>query len=161
MGQYPSGRSRTVSTSQASRVSPARRLEEAVRGLIRQRRADPTSARDVLGRLTRADDEHGARSTDDELVGQTAFLFMAGHATTASALTWALLLLCAHPEVSRDLADELDGVLGGAAPDAEKLTALPLLDRVVRESLRLLPPVMWWGKVSTRALRPSGSPRWK
>jgi cytochrome P450 len=127
------------------------RLEEAVRGLIRQRRADPSSARDVLGRLTQADDEQGARFTDDELVGQTAFLFMAGHATTASALTWTLLLLCAHPEVSRDLADELGGVLGGAVPDAEKLTALPLLDRVVRESLRLLPPVMWWGKVSTRA----------
>jgi cytochrome P450 len=125
------------------------RLEKEVRGLIGQRRADPGGTRDVLGRLTRADDEHGTRFTDDELVGQTAFLFMAGHATTASALTWTLLLLCAHPTVLRDLVDELTGVLGGAAPDAEKLSALPLLDRVIRESLRLLPPVMWWGKVST------------
>lgn len=123
-------------------------LEKAVRGLIGQLRADP-GGRDVLGRLTRADDEDGTRFTDDELVGQTAFLFMAGHATTASALTWTLLLLCAYPAVMRDLVDELTGVLGGATPDAEKLSAFPLLDRVIRESLRLLPPVMWWGKVST------------
>jgi cytochrome P450 len=122
-----------------------------VRGLIRQRRANTGSPRDVLGRLTQAHDEHGGRLTDGELVGQTAFLFMAGHATTASALTWTLLLLSAHPAVLRDIVDELDGVLGGAAPDAEKLAALPLLDRVTRESLRLLPPVMWWGKVSTGA----------
>lgn len=126
----------------------SRRLEAAVRDLIGQRRGQPGGAADMLGRLTLAEDEQGARLSDDELVGQAAFLFMAGHATTASALTWTLLLLCAHPAVTRDLVDELDGVLGGLAPDAEKLTALPLLDRVVRESLRLLPPVMWWGKVA-------------
>lgn len=126
----------------------SRRLEAAVRELIRARQAGPRGAPDVLGRLTQAVDGQGARFTDDELVGQAAFLFMAGHATTASALAWTLLLLCAHPAVTRDLVDELDGVLGGLAPDAEKLTALPLLDRVVRESLRLLPPVMWWGKTA-------------
>ena len=84
-------------------------LEEAVRGLIRQRRADPGGTRDVLGRLSYADDGHGTSLTDGELVGQTAFLFMAGHATTASALTWTLLLLCTYPTMLRDLVDELAG----------------------------------------------------
>jgi cytochrome P450 len=87
--------------------------------------------------------------TDEELVGQTAFLFMAGHATTASALTWTLFLLCATPTVLVDVLDELHDVLGAGAPDPGRLAELTLLDRVVKESMRLLPPVMWWGRVST------------
>jgi cytochrome P450 len=124
------------------------RLERVVRDLIRRRLAEPAGGRDVLARLARAG-EDGTRLSDQELVGQTAFLFMAGHATTASALTWTMLLLCTHPGVLRDVADELDGALGGSVPDVSRLAALPLLERVVKESLRLLPPVTWWGKVST------------
>lgn len=118
------------------------RLEGTVREIIARRRERP-EATDVLSRLA------GTELTDDELIGQAAFLFMAGHATTASALTWTLLLLAAHPEVARDLRDELAGTLRGAPPRAADLERLPLLDRVVRESLRLLPPVMWWGKVAS------------
>ncbi|GGK76646.1 cytochrome P450 [Mangrovihabitans endophyticus] len=124
------------------------RLERTVRDLIRRRRAGPSGGRDALARLIHAE-ERGVRLSDEELVGQTAFLFMAGHATTAAALAWTVLLLCAHPGVLHDLADEVDGALRGAPPDAAGLAALPLLTRVVKESLRLLPPVAWWGKVST------------
>ena len=125
------------------------RLERAVRTLIERRRAESTGT-DVLSRLIRAHDEHGNGLSDDELIGQTTFLFMAGHATTASALTWTLFLLAVHPGIHRDLVDELTGVLGGAAPQIDRLPALPLLDRVIKESLRLLPPVMWWSKVAAR-----------
>lgn len=106
------------------------RLERVVRDIIRRRREGPAGGRDVLARLAHADDD-GVRLSDEELVGQTAFLFMAGHATTAAALTWTLLLLATHP-----------AVLGDEPDDA-------LLNRVIKESLRLLPPVTWWGKVST------------
>jgi cytochrome P450 len=109
----------------------SRRLEATIRELIDHRRAGAKGS-DVLTRLTRANDEDGRPLADEELVGETAFLFMAGHATTASALTWTLLLLCTHPDVLRQVRDEPD-----------------LLDRIVKESLRLLPPVMWWGKVAT------------
>lgn len=124
------------------------RLEEAIRDIIARRRAGGTDHNDVLSRLTKANDD-GTVLTDDELVGQTAFLFMAGHATTASALTWTLLLLCAAPSVLQDLLDELDGALHGTAPDLAQLAGLELLDRVIKESMRLLPPVMWWSRVST------------
>jgi cytochrome P450 len=125
------------------------RLERAVRALIDRRRAESTGT-DVLSRLIRANDEQGRGLTDDELVGQTTFLFMAGHATTASALTWTLFLLSVHPRILRDVVDELTGTLHGDAPQAAQLPGLPLLDRVVKESLRLLPPVMWWSKVAAR-----------
>jgi cytochrome P450 len=122
-------------------------LDRAVRAMIEARRGGTGDGRDVLSRLTAANDDDGTRLTDDELIGQTAFLFMAGHATTASALTWTLFLLGTHPGVQRDVVDELTGALHGATPDVSQLAALPLLDRVIRESLRLLPPVMWWSKV--------------
>lgn len=125
----------------------SRVLERQVRDLIEQRRASGGGT-DVLSRMT-GGVEDGAAFTDDELIGQTAFLFMAGHATTASALAWTVLLLCCHPEVMTGVADELAGVLHGEPPTAGRLAELPLLDRVVKESLRLLPPVMWWGKMST------------
>jgi cytochrome P450 len=124
------------------------RLEGAVREIIARRREAAAGGSDVLSRLIQASDEDGAGLTDDELVGQTTFLFMAGHATTASALSWTLFLLGTNPAVLDDLLDELAGALHGAAPGVSGLAALPLLERVVRESLRLLPPVMWWSKVS-------------
>ena len=124
------------------------RLENAIQELIARRRAGRAGGGDVLSRLIEVCDDDGTGLSDDELVGQTAFLFMAGHATTASALTWTLLLLCAHPEVLCDVLDELDGTLHGDPPQTSLLGGLPLLDRVIKESLRLLPPVMWWSKVA-------------
>ena len=72
----------------------------------------------------------------DEL---TTFL-LAGHETTASALTWTLVSLAASPEIRRDVQDELDSVLGGRGAEYDDLDRLPLLSAVVQESLRLHPP---------------------
>jgi cytochrome P450 len=99
--------------------------------------------------LIQAHDEDGTRLTDNDLIGQTTALFIAGHETTASALTWTLFLLDQHPQVLRDLLDELDGTLHGAPPTLEQLNALPLLDRVINESLRLLPPGLRFLRVNT------------
>src|SRR4051794_3445949 len=104
------------------------RLERAVRDLIDRRRTQSTGT-DVLSRLVRANDEDGRGLTDDELMGQTTFLFTAGHATTASALTWTLFLLCTHPGILRDLVDELTGALHGDPPEVSLLPRLVLLDR--------------------------------
>ncbi|MCA9710729.1 MAG: cytochrome P450 [Myxococcales bacterium] len=114
------------------------RIEARMLELIEQARA--RDGHDVLSTLVRAHDEDGTRLTDAELVGHMGLLVTAGHETTANALLWTLLLLAQHPRVYADLRDELRDALHGEAPTVEQLPRLPLLDAVVKESLRLLPP---------------------
>lgn len=124
------------------------RLEHEIAALIERKRSGGSSA-DLLSALLEARDDDGSGLTDDELLGQTAFLFMAGHATTASALAWTLLLLSLHPATLDDVLNELEQTCAGEAPDTTQIGELRLLDAVVRESMRLLPPVTWWTRVAT------------
>jgi cytochrome P450 len=123
-------------------------LEERVRAMIDARRACPDGD-DVLAMLLQARDEDGARLSESELIGQTSLVFVAGHETSSNALTWTLFLLAQHPQVAADLCDELAGELRGAPPTVEQLGRLPLLERVVKESLRLLPPAPFLVRVAT------------
>ncbi len=61
-----------------------------------------------------------------------------------------LLLLCQHPRIARDLLDELQGRLAGAAPSLDRISDLPLLDAVINESLRILPPVPQQFRIAAR-----------
>lgn len=129
----------------------AERIDREIRGMIRRRRGmgDAAAGLDALSMLLHAHDEDGTRLTEDELIGHTTALFVAGHETTASALTWTLFLLAQHPRTLNDLLDELHGKLRGNAPCVEQLNDLPLLDAVMKESLRLLPPGLWFLRVNT------------
>lgn len=127
----------------------AERIEAHVRALIAQRRALGDASQDVLATLIAARDEDGQALSDDELIGQTYTLFAAGHETSSNSLAWTLFLLDQHPAVLADLHDELAGALGGDAPSLEQLGRLPLLDRVVKESLRLMPPASLLVRQST------------
>ena len=80
--------------------------------------------------------EMGRQQIRDELVT----LFLAGHETTSHALTWTWYLLSMNPEVEASLHAEIDSVLGGRAPNLDDLDALPTVDRVVNEAMRLYPP---------------------
>lgn len=104
-----------------------------------KRRGSP--GRDALSLMLRARDEDGSSLSDDELIGGAASLFVAGHDTQARALTWTLFLLEQHPEVLGAFLEEIHGALRGAAPTPEKVPEMPLLDRVIKESMRLLGPV--------------------
>jgi len=113
-------------------------LHVVVDELIERRRGSVRPGDDdvlalLLGSTTDADDPEHLR---DEL---TTFL-LAGHETTASALTWTLVSLAGSAQVRRDVQDELDGVLGGRPAELPDLDRLPLLAAVVSESLRLHPP---------------------
>jgi cytochrome P450 len=120
-------------------LTQARDLEEDIVRMIDYRRSSPEQGNDVLSLLLRAHDDEGVGLSNDELIGQAAVLFAAAHLTTANTLTWTLFLLAQHPPVAQALYDELTGALAGGAPTLEQLDRLPLLDRVVKESMRALP----------------------
>src|SRR5262249_42201632 len=71
------------------------------------------------------------------------------HLTTASTLTWTLFLLAQHPQVAAEVVDELAGVLRGQAPTLEQLEQLPLLEGVIKESMRMLPASAYSHRVNT------------
>ncbi|MBV9688760.1 MAG: cytochrome P450 [Ktedonobacteraceae bacterium] len=117
------------------------RFDGQMRAILARKRATGANGRDMLSMLIRAhDEESGATLSEDELLGHIGVFFAAGHETSANALTWTLFLLAQHPQVAADLLDELQSVLYGEAPTVEQLQHLPLLDRVVKESMRVLPP---------------------
>ncbi|MEM7112114.1 MAG: cytochrome P450 [Chloroflexota bacterium] len=114
-------------------------MEQEFLKIIRERRAMKERPRDVLSILIDTHDEDGANLTDEELVGQTGLLFVAGHETTAFTLIWTLFLLMQHPRVYANLLDELEGKVQGRYPTIAELNDLPLLDAVLKESMRLIP----------------------
>ncbi len=116
-----------------------RAIDDLTAAILRDRRRRG-DGRDMLSMLIAARDEDGSALDEDELVGHTGVIFAAGHETSTNALAWTLLLLSQHPDVMRDLDDEL-ATLHGAAPSVEDLSRMSLLDCVVKESMRLLPPV--------------------
>jgi cytochrome P450 len=119
----------------------AERVEREILALVEKRRRDSPGRSDVLSILIQARDDENRGMTDTELVGQATILFGASFETTASTLTWTLFLLAQHPMIMAQLTDELDRVLAGDAPTREQLSELPLLERVIKESMRILPPV--------------------
>ncbi len=121
----------------------AQRVEDQILQLIQQKRATANPGNDVLSLLVQASDEGRDGMSHPELLGQVSLLLAASYETTAASLNWVLFLLAQHPGVAVDLIDELQGVLRGGTPDPEYLHKLPLLDRVVKESMRLLPTVAY------------------
>jgi len=119
--------------------------------LIQARRLEGTEGRDdLLSRLIdgqREDSSAGgpeassARGPERELRDQVVTMLMAGHETTAKALTWTLVLLHDHPAVAGRLHAELDAVLADRPARAADLAQLPFCRQVVQESMRLYPPV--------------------
>jgi cytochrome P450 len=111
--------------------------------LIKMRSSHPESdRRDLLSRLIAARDEQtGGGMTAREVRDQVITIFMAGHETTAMAMTWTWYLLSQHPAEEAKLHAELQTVLGGRTPNAEDLSKLTYTRMVVEESMRLYPPV--------------------
>jgi len=86
----------------------------------------------------------------DELVDQVGMLFLAGHETSASALTWSAHLLANAPDVQQRMHGEARTVLGDRAPQQRDMKELELTRNVFRESLRLFPPVGFMARESTK-----------
>jgi cytochrome P450 len=116
-------------------------VDRTIQAIIAEKRAAGAQENDLLSALIRSRDEDGTTLTEKELIGHAEVIFGAGHETSSTALTWTLLLLSQHPAVMADLYEELTGALGGAPPTIEQLAELPFLEAVIKESMRVIPPV--------------------
>lgn len=117
-------------------------FDRAIDRLLASReRQGAEQPKDLLARLIAArDEETGGGMTAQEVRNQVVTIFMAGHETTAVALTWTWYLLSQHPAVEAKLQAEFQSVLGGRAPQHEDLVRLPYARMVIEEAMRLYPP---------------------
>ena len=92
----------------------------------------------------------GTGMTDLQLRDEVMTIFLAGHETTANALTWTFYLLSQNPEAESRLFDEVDRVLGGRPPAVEDLAELRFTEQVFAESMRLFPPAWARGRKAIR-----------
>lgn len=127
------------------------RAEAVIREEIGKKREAGTPGDDVLSMMIRAHDEGDMQLSTGHLVGNAFALFLAGHDVPANALGFVFLLLAQHPEVAADLQDELDARLGGRPPTMDQIWKdLPVLDQVIRESMRVLcPAILLWRRVTS------------
>jgi cytochrome P450 len=121
-------------------------LDDVVYRLIAEGRRRGTDGGDVLSILLLArDDEDGRGLTDQEVRDEVMTLLLAGHETTANALTWTWYELARHADVMGSLTAELDK-LGGRPVTADDLGSLPLNLAVIEEAMRLHPPAYMTGR---------------
>lgn len=116
-------------------------IDEVIYRMIAERRASGDQG-DLMSMLLAArDEDDGTGMTDLQLRDEAVTLFLAGHETTANALTWTWMLLAQHPEIEAKFHEELDRVLGGRPPTPDDYAQLTYTRQVLAESMRLYPPV--------------------
>jgi cytochrome P450 len=126
------------------------RLDAVIYRIIEEHRREGRDRGDLLSTLLHAVDEEGDRTgmTDEQLRDEVMTIFLAGHETTANALSWTWYLLSQHPEVEAKLHAELAEVLAGRPPTAEDFPRLRYTEMVVAESMRLYPPAWAVGRLA-------------
>jgi enediyne biosynthesis protein E7 len=141
----------SLPTPQRRRLHAARSaLYTVVEQIIRERRRRHETHGDLLEMLLEArDEETGEGMADQQVRDEVLTLLLAGHETTANALSWTFYLLAQHPHIEARLQEEYQRVLNGRPATIEDLPQLPFTRMVVEEAMRLYPPA--WG-LGRRAL---------
>ena len=129
------------------------RLDALIYAMIDARRATGRDHGDLLSTLLAVrDDERGQSPvtpvtlSDREIRDEALTILLAGHETTANALTWTWYLLSQSPDIESHVHEEIDGAIGDRAPTAADIGRLPFVERVVTESMRLYPPAWIIGR---------------
>ncbi len=119
------------------------RMDQVIYRIIRERRGAAADGRDLLSLLLQARDEEGDGSgmTDLQVRDELMNIFLAGHESTANALTWTWYLLSQNPDAETRLHREVDEILGGRRPRMEDAGQLSYTGMVFSEALRLYPPL--------------------
>ncbi len=137
----PTSKNRTFVKARATLDQMVFRIIEERRRLRAKGEQTPSKQGDLLDMLMEArDEETGEGMSDRQLRDEVMTLVLAGHETTANALSFTFYLLSKHPDVLRRLTKEVDDLLGGRAPTLADLPKLALTKRVLEESMRLYPP---------------------
>lgn len=138
---------------QIRRLKNARKtLDEVIYKIINERRASGEDTGDLLSMLLMAQDEEtGGAMTDKQVRDECLTLFLAGHETTANALTWTFYLLSQNPESERKFHAELDEVLSDKPLTPEDYPRLKFTEQILAESMRLFPPAWTVGRLATEA----------
>ena len=123
-------------------------LDRTIYRIIEDRRADGEDRGDLLSMLLMAQDEEGDGTgmSDLQLRDEAMTIFLAGHETTANALTWTWYLLSQHPDVEERFHAEIDRVLGDRLATADDFPSLVYTEMVLAESMRLYPPAWTLGR---------------
>ncbi|MES2995361.1 MAG: cytochrome P450 [Verrucomicrobiota bacterium] len=125
----------------------AREIRGLLAEIIRKRyeatqRGEPSDHKDILQSLLEVrDPQDGSAFELEELVDQVAMLFLAGHETSASALSWSLFLIAKCPDIQERLHEETVRILGDEEPSFRHIPQHKLIRNVFKETLRLYPPV--------------------
>jgi cytochrome P450 len=133
------------------------RLDATIFRIIDEHRASQTDTGDLLSMLLLAQDTEGdgGRMTDEQLRDEAMTIFLAGHETTANALTWTWYLLSQNTAAAKSFYHEID-TLGSRLPSAADLAALPYTRMVLAESMRLYPPAWAVGRRAINSFDAAG-----
>ena len=127
-----------------------KRLNRSIRTTIKSRRSSGETGHDLLSSLLTAGNSDGYSMSDEQLHDEILTFFLAGHETAALSLTWATYLLATHPEMQERAAEEVFKVTEGGELHAEHYPLLRFVTAVVKEALRLYPPVWSLGRKATK-----------
>jgi cytochrome P450 len=134
-------------------------LDKIIYSIIHERRSargGRGASNDLLEMLLRSQDGAGGRMSDEQLRDEVMTLFLAGHETTANALSWTWYLLAQHPGIEARLFQEISEVLRGKAPAAGDVSRLRFTEMVVKESMRLYPPAWAVGRQAVSEFETGG-----
>jgi cytochrome P450 len=127
-----------------------RTLDDLMHKIIDERRGEPEKHHDLLSMLMMSTDESGTeRMTDQQLRDEVMTLVLAGHETTANALTFAFYLLSKHPEVARRVRSEVQARVGDREIGFDDLPKLEYTGQVIDEAMRLYPPAWLYERQAT------------
>jgi cytochrome P450 len=130
------------------------RLDATIFRIIEERRASGEDRGDLLSMLLLArDEDDGGAMSDRQVRDEVMTLFLAGHETTANALTWTFHLLGQHPAVERELHRELDAVVGDRPLEPADYPRLPYTKSVFAEAMRVFPPAWAIGRLALEEVR--------
>jgi cytochrome P450 len=133
-------------------------LNQVIMPMIEKRRQSKEDTGDLLSMLLLAQDDEGSGMSDNQVRNESLTIVLAGHETTANTLTWTFYLLSQYPEVAEKLRAEVDTVLGKRRPNLADLKNLPYTEQVIKEAMRVYPPVWSVGRQNIEETTLGGYP---